>query len=64
MILRENQRMEQYLSLVHETYKHGNLRGNRTDTRAKSMFGGFMKFDLTTEFPLLRECQSARNNPC
>ena len=45
--------MKAYLKLLQQVFDHGELRENRTDTPAKSLFGAQLRFDISTHFPLL-----------
>ena len=45
--------MQQYLDLMHDVYQKGTLKGDRTGTGTKSVFGYQMRFDLNKGFPLL-----------
>jgi len=45
--------MNNYLSLLETTMKNGVLKGDRTGTGTKSIFGYQMRFDLTQGFPLM-----------
>ena len=45
--------MKNYLSLLETTMKTGSLKGDRTGTGTKSIFGYQMRFDLAQGFPLL-----------
>lgn len=43
----------EYLSLMQQILDHGELKGDRTGTGTKSIFGTQMRFDLQKHFPLL-----------
>lgn len=43
----------QYIELCQHILTHGNDKGDRTGTGARSLFGAQMRFDLTEGFPLL-----------
>ena len=45
--------MQQYLELMRHVRDHGVLKGDRTGTGTKSVFGHQMRFDLEAGFPLL-----------
>ena len=45
--------MKQYLKLLRHIQKNGVLKGNRTGTDTKSVFGYQMRFDLSEGFPLM-----------
>lgn len=45
--------MKQYLDLLRKVMTEGELRNNRTDTPAYSIFGAQMRFDLSEGFPLV-----------
>lgn len=45
--------MRQYLKLLRHIMRKGNLKGDRTKTGTKSVFGYMMRFDLEEGFPLL-----------
>jgi len=42
-----------YLDLMREVREHGNVRGDRTGTGVKSLFGRQLRFDLSEGFPLV-----------
>ncbi len=44
---------ETYLQLMRDILDHGHLKGDRTGTGTKSIFGYQMRFDLSKGFPLL-----------
>jgi thymidylate synthase len=44
--------MKNYLDFARHILRLGNFRGNRTTTRALSVFGGELKFDLSVVFPI------------
>ncbi len=43
---------QQYLNLIDTVLQYGNIKGDRTGTGVKSLFGAQLRFDLRTEFPL------------
>ena len=45
--------MRQYLDLMREVLEHGRVRGDRTGTGTRSLFGRQMRFDLRQGFPVL-----------
>ena len=45
--------MKQYLDLLRKVYDEGTIRGDRTGTGTRSIFGHQMRFDLNESFPLL-----------
>ena len=45
--------MKQYLDLLHRIMTEGVVRGDRTGTGTKGVFGHQMRFDLDAGFPLL-----------
>lgn len=45
--------MKQYLDLLRKVYDEGTVRGDRTGTGTRSIFGHQMRFDLNESFPLL-----------
>jgi thymidylate synthase len=45
--------MEQYLELVKHVLEKGELKGDRTGTGTKSIFGYQMRFDLSKGFPMI-----------
>jgi len=49
----ENAGMRQYLDLMQHVLEHGTIKGDRTGTGTRSVFGHQMRFDLDQGFPLL-----------
>lgn len=45
--------MQQYLNLMRDVHQNGTLKGDRTGTGTKSIFGYQMRFDLRQGFPLV-----------
>ncbi|MDQ6988739.1 MAG: thymidylate synthase [Mariprofundaceae bacterium] len=45
--------MQQYLNLMRDVYQNGAVKGDRTGTGTKSIFGYQMRFDLSQGFPLV-----------
>ena len=45
--------MQQYLDLMREVRDHGFVKGDRTGTGVKSLFGRQIRFDLSNGFPLV-----------
>ena len=45
--------MKQYLDLMRHVRDHGTLKGDRTGTGTKSVFGHQMRFDLSEGFPVI-----------
>ena len=45
--------MKQYLELVRHVLKNGEVKGDRTGTGTKSIFGYQMRFDLSNGFPMV-----------
>lgn len=45
--------MKQYLDLIDHVLEEGTVKGDRTGTGTKSVFGYQMRFDLSKGFPML-----------
>jgi len=45
--------MRPYLDLMHDTLENGELKGDRTGTGVRSVFGRQLRFDLSQGFPLV-----------
>ena len=45
--------MKQYLDLLEDVLKNGEVKTDRTGTGTRAVFGRQMRFDLANSFPLL-----------